>query len=92
MSSVIGRIVLFRSFVPFATGLRMIPTSSGSIHEQVRFPAIIDGADKVPDEGNMVRLHRLPQELHVRIVGSAVSFSIIALDARGDKVLPRVFA
>ena len=57
-----------------------------------RLPALINGPDEMPNERNVVWLHRFPQEFHVRVFGRAVSFLIVAFDAGCHEVFPRIFS
>ena len=63
----------------------------GSVHEQIGLPALVDIADEVPNERDVVRLHRLAEHFHAGILGRPVPFFVVALDARRDEILPRVF-
>src|SRR5512144_2052455 len=62
------------------------------IHEEVRLPALVEMADEVPDERDVIRVHRPAEELHVRLLGEPVALAVVALDASGDEVLPRVLS
>ena len=63
-----------------------------SIHEQVRFPAIVHGSDEIPDEHDMIWPNGLPREGHLCLSGCAVPFLIVAFDTSADQVLPCVFS
>ena len=63
----------------------------GSIHKQVRFPPLVDGPHEVADKRDVVRLHRLAEKFHPRIVGRPVPFVVIAFDARCDEIFPCIF-
>src|SRR5205823_10427798 len=56
------------------------------------FPAFVDRADEVSDEGDMIRFHRLPDQLHARLLGCPVTLPVVAIDACRHQILPGVLA
>jgi hypothetical protein len=61
-----------------------------SIHEQVRFPMIVDVTYKVSDEHYMVGTNRFTEECHLSLVQSQISLFIIAVDTSRHQILPGV--
>jgi len=61
-----------------------------SIHEQIWFPHIVDGSDKMPDEHHMVWPNGLPEKLQMSLTRSPVPFSVVARHACADEVFPRI--
>ena len=45
----------------------------------------------MPDERDMVWLHRLTVEFHMRLFHRPITLSVITVDARRDKVFPCLF-
>ena len=61
--------------------------------EAARYDWILSiDSDEMPDEGHVVRLDRLAQQLHMGLFRRPAPFPVIASDARGREVLPRVLA
>ncbi len=62
-----------------------------SIHEQVRFPPIVDGSHKVTDKHHMIRPDRLPEERHLGLRRSSIPLLIVAAHTRANEILPGFF-
>lgn len=63
-----------------------------SIHEQVRFPPLINLTDIMADEHEVVGSHGFAQQSHMRLFGSSVALAVVAMDARGHEILPGIFS
>ena len=70
----------------------MMRVSIYSVHEQIRFPSIVNASDEVTDEHDMVWTDRLPQQIHHRFSGQTIPLFVIAANARRHEIFPTVFA
>jgi hypothetical protein len=64
----------------------------GLLEKEVGLPAFVKRSHHVSDERDMIRAHGLASEEHRGLIGSAISFPVIAVNASADKVLPCFFS
>src|SRR5512143_1243158 len=61
-----------------------------SVEEKVGLPALVERSDKMPDERDVVRTHRLPAKQHMRLFRSPVPLLVVAVNARAHEIVPCV--
>jgi hypothetical protein len=71
---------------------RMVWDGFSLMHEEIWLPPIIECANEMPDERDVIRSHGPSPERHCRLIGSAVSLLVVTLDAGTHKVLPRILS
>ena len=66
----------------------MMRVSIYSVHEQIRFPSIVNASDEVTDEHDMVWTDGFPQQVHHRLAGQTIPLLVIAPNTRRYEILP----
>lgn len=60
------------------------------LHKKILLPFPFDPSGEFPEERDVVRLERLALQSHVSLFRCPVPFPVIAPDAGGNEVLPRI--
>jgi hypothetical protein len=63
-----------------------------SVHEQIRFPMIVNRPNEISDKHDVVRPDRPAQQRHLSLRRSSVSLFVIASDAGTHEIFPCVIS